>query len=101
MRLLDLRTQIVSLITLLAAILVTAFLVVTGYVLNTTIDFNLAQTALYSILPTAAKTAFGTQVTYSLDGYAFLVAVVLLMAIGGTVAIIFYGASQPVEGFEY
>ena len=95
------RHRIVYIVVLLVIILITALLIIIGYVVNTTIFASLANNPIYSLLPTSAKTAFGSAVTWTLSTYAFLPALVILLAIAGTIAAVFGLQSQPEDTEDF
>lgn len=86
--------RLIYLIIFIGILAVTSLLILIGYVLNTVFDSNLASQPLYSQLPVAAQTAFGSVVTYTLSTYGFYALVVVIIAIAGTLAAIF-GVRAP------
>ena len=88
-------SRIMGIVILIVIILITSILIILGYVINTVFDYNLSINSIYTTLPAAAKAAFGTQVQYTLTTYGFIVGVVVILAISGTIAAIFGLQSRP------
>jgi len=80
---------------LVVIILITCFLIIVGYMIDTVWDYNLSISSIYSSLPSAAKGAFGTSVTYTLTTYSFIVGLIIILFIAGTIAAIFGLQSKP------
>ena len=93
--------RITGILVLVVILLITSLTIVIGYVLNTVWDFNLQNTPLFGNLPAAAQAAFGTTVSYTLTTYGFIVGIVILIAVAGTVAAIFGLRSRPEDTEDY
>ena len=93
--------RITGILILVVILLVTSLTIVIGYVLNTVWDFNLQNTPLFGKLPSAAQAAFGTTVSYTLTTYGFIVGIVVIIAIAGTIAAIFGLRSRPEDSENF
>lgn len=92
--------RLVGIVVLMAILLITSLLIMYGFVINTIFDAALASTSQFAVLPTAAKDAFNSVVAWQLTTYGWIVILVIILAIGGTVAAIFGSQGQP-EDFDY
>jgi uncharacterized BrkB/YihY/UPF0761 family membrane protein len=93
--------RITGILVLVVILLITSLTIVIGYVLNTVWDYNLQNTPLFGKLPAAAQAVFGTTVSYTLTTYGFIVGIVILIAISGTIAAIFGLRSRPEDTEDY
>lgn len=89
------------LVVFIVIILITALLIVIGYTLNTTVFAQLQNNPLFSHLPSGAVSAFGSAVQYTLGTYGFIVVLVIVLAVAGTIAAIFGLQSGPEETETY
>jgi polyferredoxin len=93
--------RVVAVVTLMAIIIVTALVLLFSYVLNTTFDYNISILPSFASLPAAARGAFGSVVSYTLTTYGFIVVLVLVLAIAGTIAALFGLAGRHPEEEEF
>jgi uncharacterized BrkB/YihY/UPF0761 family membrane protein len=93
--------RITGILVLVVILLITSLTIIIGYVLNTVWDYNLQNTPLFGKLPAAAQAVFGTTVSYTLTTYGFIVGIVILIAISGTIAAIFGLRSRPEDTEDY
>jgi len=87
--------RIAGVIALMAILVVTALVILLSYVTNTIFLHSLGTTPNFASLPAAARSAFGSVVSYTLTTYGFIIVVVIVLAVTGTVAAVFALQSQP------
>ena len=93
--------RITGILVLVVILLITSLTIIIGYVLNTVWDYNLQNTPLFGNLPAAAQAAVGTTVSYTLTTYGFIVGIVIIIAVAGTIAAVFGLRSRPEDTEDY